>query len=165
MKGLFSTMGKSLLLDINGESFTFIHGHQLEVLANPYNKSEKLYNSISSLLCSTAGVTGNVASKLWSFVDPNVHGDYMKSMKKTAVERLNGKHNAINTVEKLANSRSRSIYTGADSWLVYGHTHSSYVDEMSRTANTGSWGRNGDDSGLEYIIIEDGKPTLCTYEF
>ena len=49
--------------------------------------------------------------------------------------------------------------------LVYGHTHRSYVDEMSKTANTGSWGRNGDDSDLDYMIIEDGKPELHTYEF
>ena len=48
---------------------------------------------------------------------------------------------------------------------MYGHTHSGYVDEMSRTANTGSWGRNGDDSGLDYMIIENGRPKLCTYEF
>jgi UDP-2,3-diacylglucosamine pyrophosphatase LpxH len=165
MKGLFNSMAKSLILDINGESFTFIHGHQLEVLANPYNKSEKLYDSICSLLCNTAGVTGSVASKLWSLVDPSVHGDYVKSMQKPAIDRLKGKHNAIDTVEKLANSMSRSIYTGADSWLVYGHTHRSYVDEMSKTANTGSWGRNGDDSDLDYMIIEDGKPELHTYEF
>ena len=40
-KNLFSTMDKSLHLDIDGDSFTFIHGHQLEVLANPYDKSGK----------------------------------------------------------------------------------------------------------------------------
>ena len=80
-KSLFSTMDRSLHLEIDGESFTFIHGHQLEVLANPYNKSEKVYNSISALLCSTAGVTGKGASKLWS-LGSELHGDYMKSMKK-----------------------------------------------------------------------------------
>jgi UDP-2,3-diacylglucosamine pyrophosphatase LpxH len=164
-KNLFSTMDKSLDLEINGEPFTFIHGHQLEVLANPYNKSEKVYNSISALLCDTAGVTGTTASTIWSCIDPGQHGDYIKSAKKPATERLKGKHNALDTVEKLAQSKSRSIFTGAEGWLVYGHTHSGYVDEMSRTANTGSWGRNGDESGLDYIIIEDGKPKLCAYEF
>lgn len=162
---LFSTMGKSLYLEINGESFTFIHGHQLEVLANPYNKSEKVYDSISALLCDTAGVTGTIASTVWSCLDLGLHGDYIKSVKKPVSERLKGKHNAIDTVEKLAQSKSRSIYTGAEGWLVYGHTHRGYVDEMSRTANTGSWGRNGDDSGLDYMIIEDAKPKLCAYEF
>jgi len=38
----FSTMDKILHLDIDGESFTFLHGHQFEVLANPYNKSQKV---------------------------------------------------------------------------------------------------------------------------
>jgi UDP-2,3-diacylglucosamine pyrophosphatase LpxH len=163
-KSLFSTMGKSLNLDINGENFTFIHGHQLEVLANPYDKSEKVYDSISALLCSTAGVTGTAASTLWSCIDPGKHADYMKSVKKSTSERLKGKHNALDTIEKLAQSKSRSIYAGADGWLVYGHTHRCYVDEDSKTANTGSWGRNGDDCGLDYMIIEEGRPKLCSYE-
>jgi UDP-2,3-diacylglucosamine pyrophosphatase LpxH len=162
-KNLFSTMDKSLHLDINGDAFTFIHGHQLEVLANPYNKSEKVYDSIAALLCNSAGITGTAASTLWSYIDPATHGDYIKSMKKSTSERLKGKHNALDMVEKLAQSKSRSIYTGADGWLVYGHTHSVYVDEESRTANTGSWGRNGDDSSLDYMIIEDGRPKLRSY--
>jgi UDP-2,3-diacylglucosamine pyrophosphatase LpxH len=160
----FSTMDKILHLDIDGESFTFLHGHQFEILANPYDKSEKVYDSIAALLCNSAGVTGTAASKLWSCIDPSIHGDYMKSVQKPTSERLNGKHNAIDTVEKLAQSKSRFIYTGAEGWLVYGHTHCGYVDEDSRTANTGSWGRNGDDSCLDYMIIEDGRPKQRTYE-
>jgi UDP-2,3-diacylglucosamine pyrophosphatase LpxH len=163
-KNLFGTMDKRLHLDIDGKAFTFIHGHQLEVLANPYDKSQKVYDSISALLCSTSGVTGTAASALWSYINPGINGDYMKSMQMSTSERLKGKHNALDRLEKLAQSKSRSIYTGADGWLVYGHTHSGYVDEESRTANTGSWGRNGDDCGLDYMIIEKGKPKLCAYE-
>jgi len=164
IKGLFHSMDKILHLEINGELFTFMHGHQLEVLANPYNKSEKLYDSISEMLCYTAGVTGSAASALWSLIDPEAHSDYMKSMKKPTSERLTGKHNAIGAVEGLAQAKSRMVYTGAGGWLVYGHTHRGYVDEDSKTVNTGSWGRNGDDSTLDYLIIENGKPMLCTYE-
>jgi UDP-2,3-diacylglucosamine pyrophosphatase LpxH len=163
-RNLFGTMEKRLNLDIEGVAFTFIHGHQLEILANPYDKSGKVYNSISALLCSTAGVTGTTASALWSYINPGIDGDYMRSMQKPTSERLKGKHNALDTVEKLAQSKSRSIYTGADGWLVYGHTHSAYMDVDSRTANTGSWGRNGDDCGLDYMIIENGRPRLCAYE-
>jgi UDP-2,3-diacylglucosamine pyrophosphatase LpxH len=163
-RNLFCSMDKRLHLDIEGKAFTFIHGHQLEVLANPYDKSEKVYDSISAMLCSSAGVTGTMASTLWSAIDPGTHGDYIKSMKKSTSERLKGKHNALDIVEELAQSKSRPIYTGADGWLVYGHTHRSYVDEESRTANTGSWGRNGDDCGLDYMIIEEGRPKLCAYE-
>ncbi|MDD4160949.1 MAG: UDP-2,3-diacylglucosamine diphosphatase [Methanothrix sp.] len=163
-KSLFHSMDRSLHLEIDGEPFTFIHGHQLEVLANPYNKSEKLYNSISELLCDTAGVTRSTAGALWSFIDSEAHRDYMKSMKKPATERLIGKHNAIDAVESLAQSKSRTIYTGSNSWLVYGHTHRGYVDEATRTANTGSWGRNGDESLLDCMIIENGRPKLTSYE-
>lgn len=163
-KSLFHSMGRSLTLDLFGGPFTFIHGHQLEVLANPYNKSEKLYDSISEMLCYTAGVTGSTASTLWSLIDPEAQRDYMKSAKKPTIERLMGKHNAIDNVEGLAQSKSRAIYTGANGWLVYGHTHRGYVDEESRTANTGSWGRGGDDSRLDYMIIENGNPKLCAYE-
>ena len=163
-KSPFCTMDKRLNLEINGEPFTFIHGHQLEVLANPYNKNEKAYNSISALLCDTAGVTGSIASSLWSSIEKGLPGDYIKSVKKPTSERLKGKHSAIDTVEKLAQSKSRSIYTGAEGWLVYGHTHRGYVDELSRTANTGSWGRDEDDARLDYMIIEDGKPKQCLYE-
>jgi len=161
---LFSTMDKTLNLEINGESFTFIHGHQLEILANPFNKSEKIYNSISDALCDSAGATGSTASAIWSAIDPSKQLDYMKSLKKATSERLQGKHNARDTVEKLAQSKSRSIYTGADGWLVYGHTHRGYVDERSKTANSGSWGREDDDSLLDYMLIEDGIPKLCAYE-
>jgi len=164
IRSLFSTMDKILHLNIEGEDFTFMHGHQLEVLANPYDKSEKLYDSISAMLCNTAGVTGSVASALWAAIDPETHLNYAKSVAKAASERLKGKHNALDTVEKLAQSRSRSIYTGAEGWLVYGHTHKCYLDIDSKTANTGSWGREGDDCGLDYMIIEGGKPKLCCYE-
>jgi UDP-2,3-diacylglucosamine pyrophosphatase LpxH len=163
-KSLFSTMDKRLHLDIDGEEFTFMHGHQFEVLANPYDKSEKLYDSISAMLCNSAGVTGSTASAIWAAIDPEKHLDYMKSMKKSVSERLQGKHNAIDTVEMLAQSKSRPIYTGAKGWLVFGHTHRGYVDEESKTANTGSWGRDGDDCGLDYMIIEGGKPKLCSYD-
>ncbi len=163
-KSLFSTMDKRLHLNIEGEDYTFMHGHQFEVLANPYDKSEKLYDSISYMLCNSAGVTGSAASAIWAAIDPEAHLDYAKSLKKSVSERLKGKHNALDTVDKLAQSKSRSIYTGADGWLVYGHTHRGYVDEISRTANTGSWGRDGDDCGLDYMIIEGGKPKLCSYE-
>lgn len=163
-KSLFHSMDRCLCLEINGELFTFIHGHQLEVLANPYNKSEKLYDSISELLCYTAGVTGTAASAIWSLIDPEAHKDYIKSIKKPTIERLTGKHNAIDAVERLAQSRSRTVYTGANGWLVYGHTHRGYVDEESKTANTGSWGRGGEDSRLDYLIIENGMPKLTSYE-
>ena len=163
-KSLFSTMDKKLHLNIEGEDFTFMHGHQFEVLANPYDKSEKLYDSISAMLCNSAGVTGSAASAIWAAIDPETHLDYMKSMKKSVSERLKGKHNAIDAVEMLAQSKSRTIYTGAEGWLVYGHTHRGYVDEESKTANTGSWGRDGDDCALDYMIIEGGKPKLCSYD-
>jgi UDP-2,3-diacylglucosamine pyrophosphatase LpxH len=165
-KNLFSTMDKRLHLDIDGNAFTFMHGHQFEVLANPYDKSEKLYDSISSMLCNSAGVTGSAASAIWAAIDPEAHLDYMKSVKKSTSERLKGKHNALDTVEQLAQAKSRSIYSGAEGWLVYGHTHRGYVDLDSKTANSGSWGRNDDvdDCGLDYMIIEEGKPKLCSYE-
>lgn len=163
-KSLFSTMDKRLHLNIGGEEFTFMHGHQFEVLANPYDKSEKIYDSISAMLCNSAGVTGSAASAIWAAIDPEKHLDYMKSMKKSVSERLKGKHNAIDTVEMLAQSRSRPIYTGAKGWLVYGHTHRSYIDGDSKTANTGSWGRDEDNGSLEYMIIEGGKPKLCSYD-
>lgn len=161
---LFSTMGKSLNLEINGEPFTFIHGHQLEILANPFNKNEKMYNAISVALCDSAGATGSIASTIWSAIDPSKQLDYTKSLKKNTSERLKGKHNARDTVENLAQSKSRSIYTGAEGWLVYGHTHKGYVDELSKTVNTGSWGREDDDSLLDYMLIEDRIPKLCAYE-
>lgn len=163
-KNLFSTMDKRLHLGLEGIDFTFMHGHQFEVLANPYDKSEKLYDSISYMLCNSAGVTGSAASAIWAAIDPEAHLDYAKSVKKSASERLKGKHNALDTVEKLAQAKSRSIYTGAEGWLVYGHTHRCYVDEDSKTANTGSWGRDSDDGGLDYMTIEEGKPKLRSYE-
>ena len=56
---------KSLRLEEGGNKFFFIHGYQLEVLANPYYKSMSAYETFSEGLCLAGDDTGNATDKLW----------------------------------------------------------------------------------------------------
>jgi len=80
-----------------------------------------MYNLISADLCDSAGTTGSVASEIWSAIDPDKNLDYMKSVKRIPLDRLRGKHNSIDTMDKLAQSKSRSLYTGAKGRLARPH--------------------------------------------
>lgn len=160
----FSTIGKSLVL-IDGPSnsmFDFMHGYQLEVLANPYIKDVDLYENLAGLLCRTSGVTGHIASSIiGSLINRIEYGNYRRSMMLGPRKRLSGKHNIIERMENMAVSKARAIYLGMDAidWFVFGHTHSPFQDDESRTINTGSW-LEETDNGYLYLKIDQGKPKL-----
>jgi UDP-2,3-diacylglucosamine pyrophosphatase LpxH len=168
----FADVSKSVSLQDGEVKFFFIHGYQLEVLANPFYKSLISYESFSENLCLYGDDTGNAASKLWdafqtskSLLEGLVRlpvdvSGALKSMMKSPEERLEGHHQAKSQIDQLAASKSRMLYLGAerDEVLVFGHTHDhdSAYDALNRVVNTGSWKKSPCED-YRYLEIKDGQ--------
>jgi UDP-2,3-diacylglucosamine pyrophosphatase LpxH len=85
-------------------------------------------------------------------------------MSKNPSERLNGVHQSEDRIGAFSKLKTRQfIFGGKFDWLVYGHTHHPFIDEESKTINTGSWGRNQDQSKMWYLKIENGTPELMKW--
>lgn len=146
--------------------FRFIHGYHLEVMANPYSKDLNLYESLARRLSYHSGLIGRAASGIGHAISSLTRGegDYQSSMMKRPESRLRGRNNAGDRLTSLAKCRSRCLYLGgAFDWLVYGHTHSPFLDPESWTINTGSWGRGSSDSKMWYLKIQNGVPELAEW--
>lgn len=173
---------KSTVLRSNSADFYFIHGYQLEVLCNPYNKSMSTYETFSEHLCLAGDDTGNAAEALWKLytaskswisnlvkVPENIELT-LKSMFDPPEKRLTGKHAVIDPIETLANAsdvRHFLIGIRPEEFLIYGHTHRPYIDTTNRVANTGCWGvgdEGTDGKNFSYLEIEDGIPKLNTFK-
>jgi UDP-2,3-diacylglucosamine pyrophosphatase LpxH len=161
----FFTIAKSLVLfNDSADStakFKFIHGYQLEILANPYIKDFKVYENLAQMLCMVSGITGQMSSGLWCLMHPIEYFSYKRSMTLPPEKRFNTKHKSIDSIEQLATSKARPLYIGKDSddWLIFGHTHRPFVDFETRTANTGST-RSMPNNEIIYIKIDQGGPTI-----
>jgi UDP-2,3-diacylglucosamine pyrophosphatase LpxH len=150
-----------------GQNFRFIHGYQLEVMANPYTKDMKLYESLAKELCYHPALTGQLAGSIWNAISSLVQpqGNYLKSILKEPQYRLNGKNEAADRITELAKSNGRHLLLGGPfDWLVFGHTHIPFIDPISRTINNGSWGRNPFIRGLWYLKIDGGFPELIEWK-
>ncbi len=162
----FKSFGSTICIK-DRYTFRFIHGYQLEVMANPYTKDMNLYESLARRLSYHSGLTGNIASGVWHAICTLTkdEGDYLSSMVKDPSARLNGKNNAENKVTMLAKSGGRGLLLGSPfDWLVYGHTHNPFIDPESRTVNTGSWGRSSSQKTMSYLKIDRGTPELIEWE-
>jgi UDP-2,3-diacylglucosamine pyrophosphatase LpxH len=150
----------------DGHVFRFIHGYHLEVMANPYSKDMNLYESLARRLSYHSGLTGRAASCIGhaiSFLTKS-EGDYMSSMLEHPESRLKGRNNAVDRLTALAKFKSRCLFLGGSfDWLVFGHTHSPFLDPESWTINTGSWGRGGSDGKMWYLKIQNGIPELAEW--
>lgn len=147
----FSNVAKSVRLSSGDKDFFFIHGYQLETLANPYYKSQTTYEQFAEQLCLCGDDIGSEANILWELWNSlKIHMNLrqvekqathfslkrrpknmigaLKSMMEGPGERLCGHHEAALTIENLAKSRSRTVYLGMeiDEFLIYGHTHMSF---------------------------------------
>jgi UDP-2,3-diacylglucosamine pyrophosphatase LpxH len=149
-----------------GQTFRFVHGYQLEVMTNPYTKDMKMYESLARRLSYHSGLTGQVASGLWQVICSltQAESEYISSMLKDPASRLTGKSKAGEKVTALAKSNCRHLLLGGTfDWLVYGHTHNTFLDIYSRTINTGSWGRDCSSNRMWYLKIDRGIPELVEW--
>jgi UDP-2,3-diacylglucosamine pyrophosphatase LpxH len=163
----FKSFGSTIDIKDEGQTFRFIHGYQLEVIANPYTKDMQLYESLARRLSYHSGLTGKVASGIWNAICSltKEEGDYANSIIKDPSSRLSGKSNAGDNISMLAKSKGRRLLLGGPfDWLVFGHTHNPFIDTDSKTINTGSWGRNHSRDKMYYLKIANGMPELMEWK-
>ena len=167
---------KSLRLEEGGNKFFFIHGYQLEVLANPYYKSMSAYETFSEGLCLAGDDTGNAADKLWETYEtsksvleglkhlPTDIQGALTSMMNPPDNRLSGSHQTHTIVEQVAISKARAIYLGMgeDEILVFGHTHAPFYEAENGVVNTGSW-KKRPCRDYTYLEISDGQVKPATF--
>jgi len=164
---------KELRLAEGGKKFFFIHGYQLEVLANPYCKSMSAYETFSEGLCLAGDDTGNAADKLWEAYDasmsvlaclkrlPTDIRGALNSMFNPPAERL---IRARCLVDEIAISSARSLYLGMekDETLVFGHTHQPFPQVENGAINTGSWNKKPC-TEYKYVEIKGGQVKSQTF--
>jgi len=178
MGGLFKDnypfqVTKELRLEESGKKFFFIHGYQIEVLANPYYKSMSAYEAFSEGLCMAGDDTGNAADKLWetyqvskSALDGlkrlpfNIKGA-LDSMFNPPDKRM---ENVISEVDKIALSSARALYLGMDKdeTLIFGHTHEPFPAVKNGAINTGSWNKSPC-TNYTYLEISGGQVKSKTF--
>jgi UDP-2,3-diacylglucosamine pyrophosphatase LpxH len=154
---------KYLRLPDGKNKFFFIHGYELDVLANYEPLTLKEYERISETLCRAENILGWIMSTLWGI---------KKKLKKSPEKRKNWKkqkgtqppsNSHMYNMEIFACSKVRNFFLGLekDEKLVFGHTHNPFVDED--TGNTGSWVKYGPIYNT-FIEIENGKMRLKKWE-
>jgi len=159
------------------QNFFFMHGYQLEVLANPYYKSLTTYETFSEHLCLGGDDTGNAASTVWDLyqssrswleglkkLPKDIQGS-LCSMMNTPDKRLKGSHESISAIDALASSAARCVYLGTDrnDILVFGHTHEPFKDMQRRVINVGSWRKSPCKAYTFLEIADDGTPRLMEF--
>ncbi len=131
------TISRSLRLEDGGNKFYFIHGYELEVLANLEPMSIEEYEKFSEMMCFTEDVIGWFASHVWDIVEgAESIAKHLKNMKKSPHDRKD-----IDKVYRLAVSEAAYVLLGMkpDEKLVFGHTHRPFITKKRNVANTGSW--------------------------
>lgn len=155
------TVSKFLRLEDGGKKFYFIHGYELEVLANLEPLSIESYEKFCEKMCFTEDVLGWWASHLWDIIEKRGSvWAQIGMMKKAPNERKD-----IDKVYNLAVSKAAYILLGMkqNEAFVYGHTHRPFINKEGTVANTGSW---VDEPGLSkeyhnsYVEISDGQMKL-----
>jgi len=169
-------VSKDLRLQDGGKAFYFLHGYQLEVLANPYYKSMSAYETFAEGLCLAGDDTGNAADKLWESIEASKSAldglkrlpanikEALNSMMNSPDNRLSGSHKAHSLVDQVATCEARMIYLGMhkDETLVFGHTHDPFHDENCRAVNTGSWKKHPC-RDYRYLEICEGRAKPQTF--
>jgi UDP-2,3-diacylglucosamine pyrophosphatase LpxH len=164
---------KELRLAESGKRFFFIHGYQLEVLANPYYKSMSAYEAFSKGLCLAGDETGNAADKLWETYEASKSAlDGLKRLPTDIKGALNSMFNppterlirARSIVDEIAISSARSLYLGMDKdeTLVFGHTHEPFPKVENGAINTGSWNKKPC-TEYKYVEISGGQVKPQTF--
>ncbi|MBU7014540.1 MAG: UDP-2,3-diacylglucosamine diphosphatase [Theionarchaea archaeon] len=155
-------VGTETLIPYGDQSYYFVHGHQFE-----FPDSLDSYQQFAGILCMGDDATGRTADGLWNLYktcfghfDTTGTESRLKQKFKTAVglpaERLQEK--AMNNIQKEAVKKREEFEDQiGDCFIVYGHTHHSYVDPEQKMANTGSW---VDDTSVPHLI----KDTYITID-
>lgn len=156
-------ISKNLRLEDGGNKFYFIHGYELEALANLEPLSVEDYERFSEQMCFNEDIMGGFASKLWDILKNHDLSWGLDMLKKPPQER-----EKIDLIYDLAISRGRYILLGMrpGEKLVYGHTHRPFINDERTVANTGSWvdELSKEKSQNKYLKISDGRMDLRTFD-
>ena len=141
---------KSVRLGEGENKFSFIHGHQLAVVAKYEPLRIDDYEKISEKLCSFENYLGRLAS--WV---------YNKYERRALLKPPGKRKDESSRVKQLALSEVRDILLGLPEGdkLIFGHTHEPFNSDVA--ANTGSWLKEVDAKDQNtYIEIKDDKVEL-----
>lgn len=154
---------KSLRLQDGGKKFYFIHGYELDVLANLEPLSIEGYEKFCERMCFSEDILGTYVSNMWNRIE-NRRGSWWK------IKDISDKPAGLASVEKvngLACSRSKFMLLGMwpDERLVFGHTHMPFISNDGMVANTGAWMCEPEKSQCmnTYLKIENGQMELKTF--
>jgi len=157
-------VSKELKLENGGKIFSFIHGYQLEVLANLEPLTIREYEDLCVSLCLRTGdFFGDVLSIMWDMLHLSFKkGDRRKNAISSISEVPESRKN-MDRVRQLSTSRVKDLFLGLgkEETLVFGHIHRPFIHE--RTANTGCWVSDAEKQNT-YIEIENGEMKLFNYE-
>ncbi len=131
------TISKSLRLKDGESKFYFMHGYELEVLANLEPLKIESYEEISENMCFAEDRTGWFLSKVWDTFEKIVAvKDHIVMMQKNPHDRTD-----IDKVYNYAVSEASYMLLGKklDEKFVFGHTHRPFITKKRNVANTGSW--------------------------
>lgn len=154
------TISKSLRLENGGNKFYFIHGYELEVLANLEPLSIEMYEEFSEKMCFAEDTIGWFASHLWDVIKS---GPSIRTRATIAIKRSLNKRKSNDKIYNLATSPAAYVLLGMkpDERLVFGHTHIPFINIEGTVANTGSWVNDGRSKEQNtYVEISDGKMEL-----
>jgi predicted phosphodiesterase len=172
----FDAMDKQIRLRNGGRDFFFVHGHQIEMMVNPYYNSLEIYEKFSEQLCLSGQYFGVYLSGLWDIFNhftnlfksifnkglpPDV-SRALESMSKGPEERLYGEHKAAQSIRNLADEREaleKKFGLKKEEYLVFGHTHDPFISQEALVINAGSWNKEPCKS-YAFLQIDEGVPRL-----
>jgi UDP-2,3-diacylglucosamine pyrophosphatase LpxH len=156
-------VSKELRLENGGKTFNFIHGYQLEVLANLEPLTIKEYEELCVSLCLRTGdFFGDVLSIMWDMLHLSFKkGDRRKNAIHSISDIPESRKN-MDRVRELSVSRVKDLFLGLgkDETLVFGHIHRPFI--LERTANTGCWVSDAEKQNT-YVEIDNGEMKLQSY--
>jgi len=154
---------KILTLQDDGNTFSFMHGYQLEVLANLEPLTIEEYEELCVSLCQRTGdFIGDLLSFLWDSIHLSFkRGDKRRDMVQSIGE-MPEKRKDMHKIDRLARSRVKDLFLGLgkDDRFIFGHTHRPFLD--GSVANVGCW---VSDAAVQntYLKIENGEMQLLQY--
>lgn len=155
---------KSLRLKDGESNFYFIHGYELEVLANMEPLSIENYERFCERMCFSEDVLGEYASNLWNWFE-NRKGSWWRVKVIRGGPRV---REEVNRIKTLAMARGKYLLLGMHPGekLVFGHTHVPFLSEDGTVANSGCWFNeyNSPNHKNTYIKIVDGQMEVKAFD-
>jgi len=164
-----------LSLEYGGTTYRFIHGHQLE---NKRFGTLEIYETFADILCMAGDDVGWAADAIWKKIggggsiwqkilnllgfsshssnpNPKTTSSWVKE--KTNEMILTPEKRDLKKREDYAIELINERYKGE--FLIYGHTHESFVKMEKKIANAGSWVKHS----ATYLEIDAEGVTLKSY--